>query len=219
MKSIKYWEASCPSSSSNVYSLSLCVSISISLTLPISPVTNTTQYHHHQPLLFSLPKIAVMYWRWDFTTQSFSRTWVDKVVAKILVYKQKMWGFGGRFYWGRRERGEEVQGLVVIYAWMSSEEKHVKSYVDLYASLGWNSLVCHSQFLNMYVISCPYLSSLYRFYQVGWCSYLLFVIGDLWVLVCLTMTVIKRLPFCCWCVRTQFGLFLKLKFWWWVLCW
>ncbi|WOG99006.1 hypothetical protein DCAR_0418352 [Daucus carota subsp. sativus] len=61
-----------------------------------------------------------------------------------------MWGFGGRFYWGRRERGEEVQGLVVIYAWMSSEEKHVKSYVDLYASLGWNSLVCHSQFLNMF---------------------------------------------------------------------
>lgn len=61
-----------------------------------------------------------------------------------------MWGFGGRCYWGRRERGEKVQGLVVIYAWMSSEEKHVKSYVDLYASLGWNSLVCHSQFLNMF---------------------------------------------------------------------
>ncbi|XP_042964245.1 uncharacterized protein LOC122298521 isoform X4 [Carya illinoinensis] len=33
---------------------------------------------------------------------------------------------------------------------MSSQERHVKSYVELYGSLGWNSLVCHSEFLNMF---------------------------------------------------------------------
>lgn len=87
-----------------------------------------------------------------------------------------MWGFGGRCYWGRRERAEKVEGLVVIYAWMSSEEKHVKSYVDLYASLGWNSLVCHSQFLNMYVILT---------------SCLLFVISILWVLFSLTWAIFR----------------------------
>lgn len=63
---------------------------------------------------------------------------------------KEMWGFGGRCYWGRKERGNKLEGIVVIFAWMYSEEKHVKSYVDLYASLGWNSLVCHSQFLNMF---------------------------------------------------------------------
>ncbi|XP_039059781.1 uncharacterized protein LOC120203608 [Hibiscus syriacus] len=33
---------------------------------------------------------------------------------------------------------------------MSSQEKHLKNYVQLYASLGWDSLVCHSEFLNMF---------------------------------------------------------------------
>ncbi|KAI3460244.1 hypothetical protein Pfo_016907 [Paulownia fortunei] len=60
-----------------------------------------------------------------------------------------MWGFGGRHYWGRKERGK-VEGIVVVFAWMSSQEKHLKNYVDLYSSLGWNSLVCHSQFLNLF---------------------------------------------------------------------
>ncbi|PRQ27649.1 hypothetical protein RchiOBHm_Chr6g0307541 [Rosa chinensis] len=61
-----------------------------------------------------------------------------------------MWGFGGRYYWGRKERRSDgTEGIVVVFAWMSSEEKHLKSYVQLYSSLGWNSLVCHSQFLNM----------------------------------------------------------------------
>eukprot|EP00257_Ricinus_communis_P025748 XP_025013162.1 uncharacterized protein LOC8278897 [Ricinus communis] len=59
-----------------------------------------------------------------------------------------MWGFGGRCYWGRKERKRE--GIVVVFAWMSSQERHVKPYVELYSSLGWNSLVCHSQFLNMF---------------------------------------------------------------------
>ncbi|XP_010269196.1 PREDICTED: uncharacterized protein LOC104605936 isoform X1 [Nelumbo nucifera] len=60
-----------------------------------------------------------------------------------------MWGDGGRFYWGRKEDGK-VEGIVVLFAWMSSQEKHVNSYVKLYASLGWNSLVCHSDFLNLF---------------------------------------------------------------------
>ncbi|XWS21166.1 hypothetical protein CRYUN_Cryun30bG0032100 [Craigia yunnanensis] len=66
-----------------------------------------------------------------------------------------MWGFGGRYYWGRKERVERREGggregIVVVFAWMSSQEKHLKNYVQLYASLGWDSLVCHSQFLNMF---------------------------------------------------------------------
>ncbi|KAK9112806.1 hypothetical protein Scep_020325 [Stephania cephalantha] len=66
-----------------------------------------------------------------------------------------MWGGGrgGRCYWGRRERGGhggKVEGIVVVFAWMSSEERHLNSYVKLYASLGWNSLVCHSELLNLF---------------------------------------------------------------------
>ncbi|KAL5558886.1 hypothetical protein UlMin_035097 [Ulmus minor] len=61
-----------------------------------------------------------------------------------------MWGFGGRYYWGRKERVGKVEGIVVVFAWMSSQEKHLKNYVQLYSSLGWNSLVCHSQFLNLF---------------------------------------------------------------------
>ncbi|GAB4852115.1 hypothetical protein Ancab_016305 [Ancistrocladus abbreviatus] len=61
-----------------------------------------------------------------------------------------MWGFGGRYYWGRKDRGKKIDGVVVIFAWMSSEDRHVKNYVDLYSSLGWNSLVCHSQFFNSF---------------------------------------------------------------------
>uniref|UniRef100_A0A5B7AX05 DUF829 domain-containing protein n=1 Tax=Davidia involucrata TaxID=16924 RepID=A0A5B7AX05_DAVIN len=60
-----------------------------------------------------------------------------------------MWGFGGRYYWGRKEGGK-VEGIVVVFAWMSSQERHLKNYIDLYSSLGWNSLVCHSQFLNLF---------------------------------------------------------------------
>ncbi|KAK2992272.1 hypothetical protein RJ640_020265 [Escallonia rubra] len=60
-----------------------------------------------------------------------------------------MWGFGGRYYWGRKERGK-VEGIVVVFAWMSSQDRHLKSYVELYSTFGWNSLVCHSQFLNSF---------------------------------------------------------------------
>lgn len=67
--------------------------------------------------------------------------------------EERMWGFGGRYYWGRKEsvgRRKNGGGIVVVFAWMSSQEKHLKNYVKLYASLGWDSLVCHSEFLNMY---------------------------------------------------------------------
>ncbi|CAL5349110.1 unnamed protein product [Camellia sinensis] len=51
-----------------------------------------------------------------------------------------MWGFGGRYYWGRREAGK-VEGIVVVFAWMSSQDRHLNNYTQLYSSLGWNSLV------------------------------------------------------------------------------
>ncbi|XP_071686290.1 uncharacterized protein [Rutidosis leptorrhynchoides] len=60
-----------------------------------------------------------------------------------------MWGFGGRFYWGNNYN-ESSKGIVVVFAWMSSQDKHLKNYVDLYSSLGWSSLICHSQFLNLF---------------------------------------------------------------------
>ncbi|KAJ1397408.1 hypothetical protein SESBI_31841 [Sesbania bispinosa] len=63
-----------------------------------------------------------------------------------------MWGFGGRYYWGRKVACEKAEGIVVVFAWMSSEEKHLMRYVDLYSSFGWNSLVCHSQFLNILAV-------------------------------------------------------------------
>ncbi|KAJ4966895.1 hypothetical protein NE237_018744 [Protea cynaroides] len=60
-----------------------------------------------------------------------------------------MFGDGGNFYWGRNANGK-IEGIVVVFAWISSQERNLKSYVQLYSSLGWNSLVCHSQFLNLF---------------------------------------------------------------------
>ncbi|KAF9602763.1 hypothetical protein IFM89_030919 [Coptis chinensis] len=61
-----------------------------------------------------------------------------------------MWGDGGKFYWGRKDERRQVEGIVVVFAWMSSQEKHLRNYIDLYSSLGWNSLVCHAEFLNLF---------------------------------------------------------------------
>ncbi|EPS64116.1 hypothetical protein M569_10666, partial [Genlisea aurea] len=61
-----------------------------------------------------------------------------------------MWRSGGRYYWGRKETGE-VEGIVVLFAWMFSQDKHLNRYVDLYSSLRWKSLVCHSQILNLFL--------------------------------------------------------------------
>ncbi|KAJ6365022.1 hypothetical protein OIU76_029907 [Salix suchowensis] len=37
-----------------------------------------------------------------------------------------------------------------MFAWNSIHEKHLKSYLDLYSSLGWNSLVSHADFLSAF---------------------------------------------------------------------
>lgn len=60
-----------------------------------------------------------------------------------------MLGFGGKNYWARNETGGKIEGIVVVFAWMLSQEKQLKNYVNLYSSLGWNSLVCHPEFLNV----------------------------------------------------------------------
>ncbi|XP_021295796.1 uncharacterized protein LOC110425256 [Herrania umbratica] len=57
---------------------------------------------------------------------------------------------GGSVYWGRKEESKEVKGIVVIFAWVSIHDKHLQNYVDLYSSLGWNSLVSRADFLNAY---------------------------------------------------------------------
>ena len=63
-------------------------------------------------------------------------------------------GGDGSVYWGRKE--SESKGIVVIFAWNSIPEKHLNSYLDLYSSLGWNSLVSHADFLSALVfLSLP----------------------------------------------------------------
>ncbi|KAK1313510.1 hypothetical protein QJS10_CPA06g02370 [Acorus calamus] len=65
-----------------------------------------------------------------------------------------MFGDRSRVYWGWKEGGEEgkgaAEGIVVVFAWISSQDKNVRPYVKLYASLGWSTLVCHSEFLNQF---------------------------------------------------------------------
>jgi hypothetical protein len=76
-----------------------------------------------------------------------------------------MWG---RHYWagprpsgGGAEGAEVAGGVVVMFAWLSSQERHVRAYVELYAALGWACLVCHSDFLTLYVTPLPSVSVLY----------------------------------------------------------
>ncbi|KAM1002797.1 hypothetical protein FF1_003169 [Malus domestica] len=59
-------------------------------------------------------------------------------------------GGGGGIYWGRKEEVSHSKGIVVIFAWVSIHERHLQNHVDLYSSLGWNSLVCHSHFLHAF---------------------------------------------------------------------
>ncbi|XP_042506676.1 uncharacterized protein LOC122083072 [Macadamia integrifolia] len=60
-----------------------------------------------------------------------------------------MWGDGGTLYW-ERNANEKIEGIIVVFAWMSSQERQLKSFVQLYSSLGWNSLSCQSEFLNQF---------------------------------------------------------------------
>ncbi|KAG1334642.1 hypothetical protein COCNU_03G007610 [Cocos nucifera] len=57
-----------------------------------------------------------------------------------------MWGEGGRFYWGRKDGTE---GIVVVFAWLSSQERHLKPFIELYSSFGWSTLICHADFLTL----------------------------------------------------------------------
>ncbi|XP_078433201.1 uncharacterized protein LOC144704599 [Wolffia australiana] len=74
------------------------------------------------------------------------------------------WGEGGRFFWGRKE--ERAEGIVVVFAWASGEEKIMKQYIELCGSWGWNSIVCHADFLTMFFperaasLACSLLSEL-----------------------------------------------------------
>lgn len=70
---------------------------------------------------------------------------------KLQSSPGKMIG-GGRVYWGKKADREMddggSNGVVVIFAWSSINESHLASFVDLYSSLGWNSLVCRADFLT-----------------------------------------------------------------------
>ncbi|KAK4437865.1 hypothetical protein Salat_0120500 [Sesamum alatum] len=59
---------------------------------------------------------------------------------------------GGRFYWVRN-RGEEfkAKGIVVVFAWVSVSDVQLKDFIGLYSYLGWNSLVCRSDYLNPFI--------------------------------------------------------------------
>lgn len=54
---------------------------------------------------------------------------------------------GGRVYWEMDDGGCNG-GVVVMFAWSSISENHLASFVHLYSSLGWNSLVCRADFLT-----------------------------------------------------------------------
>lgn len=74
------------------------------------------------------------------------------MISVVVAEEKAMWGGGGGggggdIYWGRKEEAES-KGIAVIFAWASIQERHLKSYVDLYASLGWNCLVSHADFLS-----------------------------------------------------------------------
>ncbi|KAL3814215.1 hypothetical protein ACJIZ3_015483 [Penstemon smallii] len=60
---------------------------------------------------------------------------------------------GGRFYWVRN-RGEEfkAKGIIVVFAWISIGDTQLKDLIGLYSSLGWDSLVSRSDYLNPYVL-------------------------------------------------------------------
>ncbi|KAG2298135.1 hypothetical protein Bca4012_009341 [Brassica carinata] len=61
---------------------------------------------------------------------------------------------GGRVYWGKKADREMDEGgfngVVVIFAWSSINENRLTSFVDLYSSLAWNSLVCRADFLTAF---------------------------------------------------------------------
>ncbi|KAL8554477.1 hypothetical protein ACS0TY_002606 [Phlomoides rotata] len=58
---------------------------------------------------------------------------------------------GGRFYWHRNSEEFKPKGTIVVFAWVSVSDVQLKDYVGLYSSIGWNSLVCRSDYLNPFI--------------------------------------------------------------------
>ncbi|CAL0313545.1 unnamed protein product [Lupinus luteus] len=56
---------------------------------------------------------------------------------------------GGNIYWGRKDV-TDFKGIVVIFAWVSVPHTLLPDFVDLYSSLGWNSLVCYAHYLSAF---------------------------------------------------------------------
>ncbi|XP_061367135.1 uncharacterized protein LOC133310252 isoform X2 [Gastrolobium bilobum] len=56
---------------------------------------------------------------------------------------------GGNIYWGRKD-ATDFKGIVVIFAWISVPHTLLRDFVDLYSSLGWNSLVCYANYLSAF---------------------------------------------------------------------
>ncbi|CAL5377346.1 unnamed protein product [Camellia sinensis] len=84
--------------------------------------------------------------RFEFSFSILQETLIRSFLRSAMLSN----GGGGRFYWARNQSlyTGKVKGIVVIFAWVSIQEIHLKNYVNLYSSLGWNSLVCLSDFLN-----------------------------------------------------------------------
>ncbi|KAG8094238.1 hypothetical protein GUJ93_ZPchr0012g20494 [Zizania palustris] len=64
-----------------------------------------------------------------------------------------MWpGCGGRFYWAPASPASaDARGVVVVFAWVWSDEAQLRPFVELYASLGWRCLVCHPDLVALYL--------------------------------------------------------------------
>uniref|UniRef100_A0A453R3H6 Uncharacterized protein n=1 Tax=Aegilops tauschii subsp. strangulata TaxID=200361 RepID=A0A453R3H6_AEGTS len=77
-----------------------------------------------------------------------------------------MWpGCGGRFYWAPAPPSG-ARGVVVVFAWVWSDEAQLRPFVELYASLGWRCLVCHPDLVSLYLsekaatLACGVISEL-----------------------------------------------------------
>lgn len=66
------------------------------------------------------------------------------------MWGRHYWGGGRRPSWAPGGNGAGTGGVVVMFAWLSSQERHVRAYVELYAAHGWACLVCHSDFLTLF---------------------------------------------------------------------
>ncbi|XP_066337687.1 uncharacterized protein [Miscanthus floridulus] len=66
------------------------------------------------------------------------------------MWGRHYWGGGRRPSWTPGGDGAGAGGVVVMFAWLSSQDRHVRSYVELYAAHGWACLVCHSDFLTLF---------------------------------------------------------------------